>query len=550
MCSWIIFMPDIENQTSEASAITTDEIHDQTTSLGIFKKLSKLSWQMSASYTFSLQMVSLIYLLSQLSDNDEHLASASQTTSLINAIVAIGVSPLFSMSLAAGEELGALQKAKADGESEAQLAIRRDHISAVLGNGLIMSAVISPFMILPMVFSKSLLTNVFDQNPDVSEITQSFVRPYAIMVPAMLIRVCCEQIMFMFERTKPAMLIGMSNFAFSTTLGSVLAFGLLGAPKLGRTGLLIGSILDIYLTALGYALYVAFSPRLKEYNFFNLYKPWAPYLGQLKEITNLSRTYMLGMTTETIGALITNAYAGVVGVQQQAAFSIIMQFSLLSFLLQVAFGQTCSQEMKREIGKNDFSNASHTGKVGLATTLFYIAPIPLALSVYPNVLLDMMGIKNQSIKKTLPYLAPIMFAGNILDAARDNILQQMRMIGDSKKSALISSGSIILGVIVSGLLGLQTRMGIYGVAAGYSGSIALAATILFMRWLTRIKPSAIQHNQRHPEQFFSVKACCDLFFIKKSPRLLSVTDDSIQMNVTNPVITLQGRTSAEHKCMN
>jgi len=503
-------MTDLEIPTIDLASFASLDVPDSFRDS--FQKVSKLSWQMSATYTFLMQLVILVYLLSQLDDSDENLAAITLITTLINSIVAIGISPLLTMSLVAGKELGELQDAE-NTETAQQLQLRREHISAIFGNGLIMSAVMAPFMIAGMVFSKSLLINVFNQNSRVAEITQNFARPYSIAVPAIMVRVCADQVMFTFKRTKPAMIIGLSNFAFSMSLGSVLAFGKLGCPKMGESGVLIGCILEVYLTAAGYSLYLLKSPRLRGFDFFDLRKPWQPYLDQLENARNLSRSVLVSMTAETTMYFMASSFAGMVGVQPQAVFSVIMQFSLFSLLLQIAFGQTAAQELSREIGANRFNNASRIGKVGVGALLTYIVPVLIILSVYPDILVDILNQKdNKYFIDTLRYLAPIMFAGCLLDATRFLLLQELRVLGDAQRASMISCLCISLGLIISGMLGLKTKMGIYGVATGYTGSMGLASAILIARWIKRIEPRAIEESKKNPEKFFSVKASCMRLF--------------------------------------
>ncbi|MDF1757569.1 MAG: MATE family efflux transporter [Legionellaceae bacterium] len=502
----------------ESTSINIPLIHNPDTTESYadsFQKISKLSWQMSASYTFSMQVVILVYLLSQLDDSDENLAAITLITTLLNAIVAVGISPLLTMSLVAGRELGELQEAEKT-ENFDQLELRRKHISAVFGNGLIMSAGMTPFMLSGMIFSKSLLVNVFNQNEEVAEITQNFLRPYSIAIPAIMVRVCADQVMFTFKRTKPAMIIGLLNFAFSMTLGSLLAFGTAGFPKMEESGILIGCILDGYLTAIGFALYLAKSERLKDFDFFDVWQPWQQYLGQLKSLINLSKSMLVSMISETAMNFTASNFAGIIGVQPQAVFSAIMQFSLFSMLLQIAFGQTAAQELSREIGASRFKNASRIGKVGVGALLAYIVPVLIALSVYPDILVDILNQNdNQYFVSTLRYLAPIMFIGCIFDAVRFLLLQELRVLGCAQQSTFISCACIVFGIITSGLLGLKTKMGIYGIATGYTASAVTASVILSKLWIKRITPDAIEEIKKNPEQFSSSDSCCVGFFNRK-----------------------------------
>lgn len=477
-----------------------------------FGKISKLALQMSASYTTSFQLVTLVYFLSQLDNSEDNIAAISLITSMINTVLCIGLSPLFSISLVAGNEIGELRNAEASGEDESSLIHRREQISGALRNGLIISSVMTAPMIVSLVCSKSILIHVFQQNKTVASITGRFLAPYAIMVPAALLRTCSEQIMFAFERTKPAMMIGVSNFIICTSIGSVLAFGVLSAPKLNESGILIGCVAESYLTSTAYTLYLAKSSRLQRFNFMVFSKPLAPDLTQLKNILKLGKPIFIAITIEAFSDLLIPALAGIVGTNEQAALTAILQFSLFSILLQMAFGQTCAQEISRLIGEKQYVKANQAAKYGLLTTLTYTTPIPLALAIYPSVLMRVIGTQNESIEVILRHLAPIMFTACILNAARFNLLQQLRVLEDAKTSTLISSNCLLLGLGLAALLGLKSKMGVYGIATGYATGISLATVLLFYRWIPRIQPKAINENKQNSEKVDVILDCCPRFF--------------------------------------
>lgn len=492
-----------------------------------FLRISKLSWQMSASYTFCIQMSAIVYMLSQLDDSEDSLDSITLVTSFINFLVFVGVSPLLPMSLVAGKQLGELDELERVGATfEHELKQKREHIAAVFGNGLIISAFVSPFMILPMVFSKNILTTVLGQNEDVAGIAQSFIRPYALTIPPLLARVCADQVMFMFKRTKPAMVMSLTTFSISLTIGGILAFGKLGSPKLGVDGVLLGCIIGVYIESLGYLVYLRQSPRLNKFNFYDLNKKWSPYYGQLNDISNLGGLMVLTMSTELSMNLMLNSFSGIVGKQEQAAMAAVLQFSLVSVLLQTAFGQVCAQEMSREMGKENFLQVSKIGKIGIIAIFFYITPVLLLLAIYPDILADIMAKNDQSMKDILKYLAPIIFVGCVLDAERFLILQQMRVLGDAQVSSTISASCVALGIALSGVLGLKTGMGIYGVATGFTASSGLATAILFSRWLSRIQPDVIKKNTENPEKFISIKSCFATLFSSKKDSSFSSKKDS------------------------
>ena len=538
----IIENPILENSdnNSNVPVVHEDITHEEVSNPIVFKqaftRVSKLSLQMTASYTFSFQMVFLVYLLSQLDDDEDNLAAITLITSFITTVVMIGISPLLPMSLIAGHEIGALHDAELNAEDEHLLQSRRERIAAVHRNGLFISAGMLPIMTSCMVFSKPILTDLFYQNEDVATIASKFIQPYAIALPGIMLRICSEQLMFSFGRTKAAMLIGLTNFTFCMSIGSLFTFGSLGLPRLGTTGLLIACIAESYLTAVAYSVYIAQSPRFKSFNFFDLMRPIEPHLAQLKKILKISKFNLFAMTVECTMDLTTSVLAGVVGTQEQAALSATMQFSLLTLLLQAAFGQSCSQEMSRELGQNHFSNVSHLGKFGLITSLMFTTPIPLTLAAYPAMLLPIIGEKNQETREILHYLAPIIFLGNIMDSARYNMVQQLRVLGDSRRSSVVSSACLTLGMSTSALLGLKTDLGIYGVAAGYSFGITLATASIFYRWINRIDSAVIEKNKNNPEVKPKLANYCSFFFKMIPNRIRSNTEIGTEMKESTPTV--------------
>ena len=100
----IIENPILENSdnNSNVPVVHEDITHEEVSNPIVFKqaftRVSKLSLQMTASYTFSFQMVFLVYLLSQLDDDEDNLAAITLITSFITTVVMIGISPLLPMS--------------------------------------------------------------------------------------------------------------------------------------------------------------------------------------------------------------------------------------------------------------------------------------------------------------------------------------------------------------------------------------------------------------------------------------------------------------------
>lgn len=486
-------MPDSPPELALQPVETTEPPEEEVLSgCAVFKRVSTLALPMAASYTFGIEVALLVFFLSRLNSDNQHTASITLTTTMLNAVNIIGISPLLALSMVAGKQVGELKEAEARGEDEAELQVRRDAIARVNHHGLLIALCMTPFVILPLVFSESILTNVFRQDAAIAADTQAFLRPYASAIPASLARLCSEQMMFSFGHTKPAMYMALASAAIGMSVSAIFSFGELDAPHLREKGVLIGYILEAYLTSTAFAVYIAGHADFKKFPFFRPKELLANF-KKILDILPIGGAILAGNAIEMGSLLATGAIAGKVGVAEQAAFSSTLQVSLPTFLLQAAFGQSICQEMSRLIGEGAFQKASKIGRFGVPTTLVYIVPLPLIFSIKPDWLMTILGQDNKDVQNYTSILIPMMACGVILEALRYAFLQQLRNnLKDGVPATLISCAGLLIGVGCSWGLGLHTDLGIYGVALGWIIGLVASSAWLFFRWNSRSQPGAIE----------------------------------------------------------
>lgn len=499
-------------------------------------KLARLSLQMAASYTFSFEMIILVYTLGRINNNSNNLAAISLISSMLNTIVYIGATPLFSISIIAAEELGAYRIAEQSNSEDFQLNADafRDEIAVIYRHSVLFASALTLPMVGCLVFSQPIL-NSLHQDEEVARITQNFLRPFSLCIPPFMLRMCSEQMMFGFGQSKAVMQISLASFIPVLSLGIALSFGAGGLPKLGNWGLLTGCISESYLASSAMLLFIAHSKQFQPFNFFDFSRPWDQYVNQRKKISTLGGFILLISLSETIGMLINSTFAGMLGVEQQAALSLCSQFTLIAFLLQIACGQTCSQEMNRALGQKKFETVSLLGKSSLISSVALVAPIPLLFAIRPELLTAILGSGDSEIQAILKSLVPIMTVATIIDVVRYNLLQQLLILKDVNRAAFISTGNLIFGVVLSAVLGLTTDMGIYGIATGYAIGVSLASIGLLTRWIPRIQQEAIRQlgePQEHPAIIASptTNSCSRFFSTLSAPK-----STTMEAEVVNPV---------------
>jgi Na+-driven multidrug efflux pump len=162
-----------------------------------------------------------------------------------------------------------------------------------------------------------------------------------------------------------------------------------------------------------------------------------------------------------------------------------MQFVYVQLLFSQAFGLTCSQEMSHRVGAQANQNIDRIGQYGLATTLLWLTPPSIIIAAYPALLQAPSHLSSLIAK-----LAPTMAVTTIIDAARNNFLEELRACDDAHFPSALSVAGAILTAILATALGLNTSWNIMGVAIGLLLGLSIASTALGIRWHQTLKAKA------------------------------------------------------------
>lgn len=480
----------------------------------VFKKISALAIPMGLSFTFSFEVFLAIILLQLLSESEEDTAATTLVSTWMNTVCAIFMSPLFAVAIDLSGKLGAWREEERTGltiEEDEQDSIpiwntgdtresKKEKIESTNINSLLIAGVVTIPATLLLYYSAPIFTSVFGQNNSVALAAQKFLRPYAMAIPGLMARMSLEQIMFSFGETKPAMWMGLTSFAIGGSLSALLGFGAkigsLVIPRMNQEGVAIGFVVESYLTALSYALFVKLSKECRAFDFFKISaERIRRNLDGLKDILRLGGAITFSVALDLASNLCSAILSGLVGVTQQAAMSYCLQLIYFEFIFTVAFGFSCTQEMRRELGAKRYRDAEKIGAYGLLTGLCYLTPLPLLFSIYPKGLEIVSGGATEAISKSLKILAPLMFTGNTLYSLSYNLLQQTRALNDLLVPNIITFIGISAGIGLSAGLGLGTSMGIYGVGTGYTLGVGLTASAFFLRWRHSMNKVVEEYNK-------------------------------------------------------
>lgn len=494
MVSEEIFFEVIDNE-DQGELIAVDD--DSISYWDGFINISKQAIPRACSYTFSIEVLIIMLLLNMYSQDDDNVASSTLIGIILNVAIILGISPLFAMGIIVSRYMGDLKEAVRRGEDQVVQDLKRDRTANVYRNAVLF---IAPVMAIPTVgvlfFSESILVNIFGQDKAVAQLTQNFLRAYSPAVIAQLeFRVPSEQIMFCGGKAVPVMLMGGANLLMCTALAVLLEFGGLGIPALGPAGVAYAYVIENYLNAACFALYIGLHKDFRPFHYFNFLRSMRGNLEEFKQFISLGATISFSVAVSSAVSFVNSILAGLISVNDQAAWAFVGLYGGAVVIPSVALGGVAAQEVSRALGEKKYTRASWIGKYSVLTTLVYTVPIPVIVSVAPKILMVILNNNQADIYKTLRTLVPIYSVGVIGDSILFNFLQQLRALGKARSATTIYVTGLSAGMLASILLGLETKLGVDGVALGYAGGSVLAGTGLGLRLLDAIQPSKIKESQ-------------------------------------------------------
>ena len=335
------------------------------------------------------------------------------------------------------------------------------------------------------------MMKMFGQEEEVAEDVEHYFDYYFWSVPMYMSRLILEQMIFAFKRPMPVMMIGLSNLIVCTGLAYCLGYGALGFPHMGFAGISMSYAIESSMTCICDGMYLMKGKPFRDFHFINFRKKVEGAGKMWKEMIKMGMGLTFTTTSQMLTSFATSLFAGLLGNEAQSAWGAGLSYSFFALILMFAFGSMCSLVLAGRIGEKRYEEANRVGVWGLITTMIYVIPIPAFFACYPEGLVWMLDL-DEGTASLLPILLPIVSVGVICDAGRYNVMMQMRALNQHRMVVIISFMGMVMGIITSGYLGLQTRMGIYGIAVGYTFISFAGLLALMLPWIRALQPSRIR----------------------------------------------------------
>lgn len=381
--------------------------------------------------------------------------------------VLMALDPVVSQALGAGDHAG---------------------VARALQRGLVLSLLLSAFSIALLAPAGPVL-RCFDQPPDILDDARKYLLiSIAGVVPYFFFVVLRQTLQAMSRVTAIVWTLLLAN-ATNAGLNWVFVYGHLGSRPLGAPGSAIATAVSRWLMAI---LVAALNWRRLE-GYLHRVSPPAWDAAALWRLLRLGAP-IGGQQMLEIGAFgAIGLLMGSLGTVPMAAHQIAITLASLTFMVPVGVGSAAAVRVGLAIGAGDRPRASAAvhaaylcgvGFMVCTAALFLLAPRALALAFTGDA-----GVVALAV-----VLIPIAGVFQIFDGAQAVGAGVLRGAGDTTAPLLVMLGAYwLLGIPVSGYLGLRTHWGPAGLWFGFVVSLAAVAVFLlarirvvFRRGLTRV----------------------------------------------------------------
>lgn len=401
------------------------------------------------------------------------LAASALMISTQVAIMVIGMSLLFSLSLMVGHAYGA------------------KNFSAI-GNFMQIGWTLALILSIPMMtlfwFISPILLH-FGQPPQLIPIVQQFFHTYIFAVLPFLIAICNQQLCFGTHQQRIVVVTSMLSIVVLLTVAYILIFGKLGAPALGVAGL------GYAMTAQGWFsvifMFIVLSKResFKKFDLFSyrVHKNW----GNLRQMFKIGWPMSLQMSAEMVCLFVTAIMVGWIGTNALAAYQIVNQFMFLIVVPVFALSQASGIAVGQARGAQQFSEIKNLGYASMRIALIWSFTAALLFILFPRLLASFyINIHDPNNAVTLNitiWVFLIMAFSQTFDSLRNVMTGALRGLFDTRYPMLIGILALwIIGIPLSYTFAFVLHWGIYGIALGTATGMLCGAVLILWRWRHKI----------------------------------------------------------------
>lgn len=360
-----------------------------------------------------------------------------------------------------------------------------DHprIRRVTRMGLWLSVIYAALFLPVMIWSEPVFL-AFGQSPELSALAQDYLRIAGVgLVPALLVMVTKSYLAAM-ERAGVVLWATLFAVVVNAGLNWVLIFGNLGAPEMGLKGAALASVGAQLGSLLVLVLYTA--RKLPEHAMFQ--RLWRPDWPAFAEVFRLG--WPIGLTNLAESALFTASafLIGLIGELPLAAHGIALQIASATFMVHLGLSQAATVRAGRAMGRKDVEGLGRGGLAAVTLSTGFVGITMILFLGVPSLLISGFISPDEPQKAAILVIGAQLLAVaalfQLVDAGQVMALGMLRGIQDTKIPMYLATVSYWgCGMPASWLIGIHWGYGAVGVWLGLVVGLALAAALLWWRFL-------------------------------------------------------------------
>ena len=294
------------------------------------------------------------------------------------------------------------------------------------------------------------------------------------------------------ERTRPILVVMVSANVLNVLGNYVLAFGKLGFPAMGLSGLALSSAIAHGLMCVGLIGYVIYH-RHGYFQPYQLLGQWQPLrLGVLKQLLVLGLP--IGVVTILENGLFTvmTLMVGAIGTHVLAAQQLALQTVVIVFMLPLGMSYAATARVGQWYGRGDWLGVRRAAMVSVSLSvavmfvfgvIFVLFPTPL-ISVY----LDVSDPSNQAVLDAGIAMLTVAGFGQVVDGVQRTANGVLQGLQDTRVPMVLSFIAYWgVGMTAGYWLGFHSPLGGVGIWIGAYLGLAVAAASYIWRFRTLLQ---------------------------------------------------------------
>ena len=290
------------------------------------------------------------------------------------------------------------------------------------------------------------------------------------------------------ERPRPALVVSLIGIVFNAVSNWALMFGKLGAPALGLVGAGISSTLS---SVLMFGLLAAVCVRGRPFRRFALLgRFWRPRLGRLGELARIGAPIAgaLGFEVTVFNAAV--FLIGLISARELAAHAIAIQLASVTFMVPMGLGQAATVRVGLAAGAGDAAAVGRAGWVALGLGVSFMATMAVLFLTIPGVFvaafLDLRAEGAAEVAALAVSLLALAGVFQVADGAQTIAAGALRGLKDTRVPMLFAGlGYWVFGLPTGAALAFLAGWGAYGIWVGFVVGLGIVALLLVRRWSRR-----------------------------------------------------------------